>query len=49
MITGLATGIRQLQFSFTIVCIIFISFFAGLYGVGIAAIGMLSTVGILWP
>ena len=51
MITGLATGMQSVAIPvFTIVCIIFISnFFAGLYGVGIAAIGMLSTVGLLWP
>ena len=48
MITGLATGMQSVAIPvFTIVCIIFISnYFAGLYGVGIAAIGMLSTVGI---
>ena len=48
MITGLATGMQSVAIPvFTIVCIIFISnLFAGLYGVGIAAIGMLSTVGI---
>ena len=48
MITGLATGMQSVAVPvFTIVCIIFTSnYFAGLYGVGIAAIGMLSTVGI---
>ena len=48
MITGLATGMQSVAIPvFTIVCIIFLSnYFAGLYGVGIAAIGMLSTVGI---
>ncbi len=48
MITGLATGMQSVAIPvFTIVCIIFFSnYFAGLYGVGIAAIGMLSTVGI---
>ena len=48
MITGLATGMQSVAIPvFTIVCIIFIAnYFAGLYGVGIAAIGMLSTVGI---
>ena len=48
MIAGLATGMQSVAIPvFTIVCIIFTSnYFAGLYGVGIAAIGMLSTVGI---
>ena len=48
MITGLATGMQSVAIPvFTIVCIIFFAnYFAGLYGVGIAAIGMLSTVGI---
>ena len=48
MITGLATGMESVAIPvFTIVCIIFTAnYFAGLYGVGIAAIGMLSTVGI---
>ena len=48
MITGLATGMQSVAIPvFTIVCIIFLAnYFAGLYGVGIAAIGMLSTVGI---
>ena len=48
MITGLATEMQSVAIPvFTIVCIIFLSnYFAGLYGVGIAAIGMLSTVGI---
>tara|TARA_X000000950_G_scaffold41682_1_gene45697 strand:+ start:5078 stop:7084 length:2007 start_codon:yes stop_codon:yes gene_type:complete len=48
MIAGLATGMQSVAIPvFTIVCIIFTAnYFAGLYGVGIAAIGMLSTVGI---
>ena len=48
MISGLATGMQSVAIPvFTIVCIIFIAnHYAGLYGVGIAAIGMLSTVGI---
>ncbi len=48
MISGLATGMQSVAIPvFTIVCIIFTAnYFAGLYGVGIAAIGMLSTVGI---
>ena len=48
MISGLATGMQSVAIPvFTIVVIIFVSnFFAGLYGVGIAAVGMLSTVGI---
>ena len=48
MISGLATGMQSVAIPvFTIVCIIFTAnYFSGLYGVGIAAIGMLSTVGI---
>ena len=48
MISGLATGMQSVAIPvITIVLIIFISnIFAGLYGVGIAAVGMLSTVGI---
>ncbi len=48
MISGLATGMQSVAIPvLTIVVIIFISnIFAGLYGVGIAAVGMLSTVGI---
>ncbi len=48
LISGLATGMQSVAIPvFTIVSIIFISnIFAGLYGVGIAAVGMLSTVGI---
>tara|TARA_A100001015_G_scaffold310795_1_gene412825 strand:+ start:637 stop:2643 length:2007 start_codon:yes stop_codon:yes gene_type:complete len=48
MISGLATGMQSVAIPvFTIVVIIFVSnIFAGLYGVGIAAVGMLSTVGI---
>ncbi len=48
LISGLATGMQSVAIPvLTIVCIIFISnIFAGLYGVGIAAVGMLSTVGI---
>ena len=48
MISGLAVGMQSVAVPvLTIVIIIFISnVYAGLYGVGIAAIGMLSTVGI---
>ncbi|MDC1260913.1 sodium-translocating pyrophosphatase [Pseudomonadota bacterium] len=48
MISGLAVGMQSVAIPvLTIVVIIFISnVYAGLYGVGIAAIGMLSTVGI---
>ena len=48
LISGLATGMQSVAIPIlTIVSIIFISnIFAGLYGVGIAAVGMLSTVGI---
>ncbi|MDB9772144.1 sodium-translocating pyrophosphatase [Alphaproteobacteria bacterium] len=48
LISGLAVGMQSVAIPvLTIVVIIFISnVYAGLYGVGIAAIGMLSTVGI---
>jgi K(+)-stimulated pyrophosphate-energized sodium pump len=48
LISGLATGMQSVAIPvLTIVVIIFISnIYAGLYGVGIAAVGMLSTVGI---
>jgi K(+)-stimulated pyrophosphate-energized sodium pump len=48
LISGLATGMQSVAIPvLTIVAIIFISnIYAGLYGVGIAAVGMLSTVGI---
>ena len=48
MISGLATGMQSVAIPvLTIVVIIFISnIYAGLYGVGIAAVGLLSTVGI---
>ena len=48
MISGLATGMQSVAIPvLTIVVIIFVAnYFAGLYGVGIAAVGMLSTVGI---
>ncbi|MEQ8938535.1 MAG: sodium-translocating pyrophosphatase, partial [Gammaproteobacteria bacterium] len=48
MISGLATGMQSVAIPIVTICaIIFIaSHFAGLYGVGIAAVGMLSTVGI---
>ena len=48
MITGLATGMRSTVIPIiTICCIIFMSTeLCGVYGVGIAAVGMLATVGI---
>jgi K(+)-stimulated pyrophosphate-energized sodium pump len=48
MISGLATGMESVAVPIITICgIIFTaSHFAGLYGVGIAAVGMLSTVGI---
>ena len=48
MIGGLATGMQSVAIPIMTICaIIYIaSHFAGLYGVGIAAVGMLSTVGI---
>lgn len=48
MITGLATGMQSVAIPVITICAIILtaSHFAGLYGVGIAAVGMLSTVGI---
>ncbi|MFT5506777.1 MAG: K(+)-stimulated pyrophosphate-energized sodium pump [Gammaproteobacteria bacterium] len=48
MISGLAIGMQSVAIPvFTICCIIAVSsHFVGLYGVGIAAVGMLATVGI---
>ena len=48
MISGLATGMQSVAIPVLTICgiILVASHFAGLYGVGIAAVGMLSTVGI---
>ena len=48
MIGGLATGMQSVAVPIMTICAIIFtaSHFAGLYGVGIAAVGMLSTVGI---
>jgi K(+)-stimulated pyrophosphate-energized sodium pump len=48
MITGLAVGMQSvvLPILFISAIIFLATYFAGLYGVGIAAVGMLSTVGI---
>ena len=48
MISGLATGMQSVAIPvLTIAAIIFFAnMFAGLYGVGMAAVGMLATVGI---
>ena len=48
MISGLATGMQSVAVPVLTICgiILIASHYAGLYGVGIAAVGMLSTVGI---
>lgn len=48
MITGLSVGMKSVSIPLlTLAATIFVSFeFAGLYGVGLAAVGMLGTVGI---
>ena len=49
IITGFAVGLRSCAIPlFAIVCGIFVSnYFCGLYGIGIAAVGMLGTTGML--
>ncbi|MGB1109464.1 MAG: sodium-translocating pyrophosphatase, partial [Gammaproteobacteria bacterium] len=48
MITGLAVGMQSVAIPLLTICgiIFFANYFIGLYGVGIAAVGMLATVGI---